>query len=206
MSRWYDEWNAERSAYIVERLIAEELQKVLHQYKPTPDALEIAARQIFTVCELGRADEHVSNRPASNAATAKELKTMRTLCNKLADHIDAMHNPALSELAKGGLFIRDMIPDLRNAAHAAHDVYIEPDDAPPPRSRPPEIEAAEVTTMTAVFYESITGNRPTRSVDQGEYGLWLDTLRAVFNVLDIQASAENQAKTHIAFNKDKTEH
>lgn len=177
--------------------IEDALRRTLDLSKADPAEVEAAVHQIFAASELGRSDEHTSNRPASRAASEKELRTFHDLCGKLADQIDHMHNPALSALSAEGLIARDLMRSLLSAQETARHALGALEDTPSPRGRPPELEAAEVTRMTAAYFEQFTGRPPSRAVDdEGEYGLWIDTLRAVFGVLHIKASPEKQAQTY----------
>jgi len=177
--------------------IEDALRRVLDLEGIDPAEVTAAAWQIFAASEFGQSDEHASNRPASLAASEKELRVFHDLCGRLADHIEAMHAPALTALSREGLIARDLMRSLLGAQETARHAFSGLDDAPSPRGRPPEIEAAGVTRMTAAYFEQFTGRPPSRAVDdEGEYGIWIDTLRAVFAALHIKASPEKQAQTH----------
>lgn len=177
--------------------IEDALRRVLGLQGIDPADVTAAAWQILAVSEFGRSDEHASNRPASRDASERELRTFHDLCGKLANHIEAMHNPAIAALSQEGLIARDLMRTLQAAQETARHAFGGLDDAPSPRGRPPELEAAEVTWMTAAYFKQFTGRSPSRAVDnEGEYGQWIDTLRAVFAALYIKASPEKQAQTY----------
>lgn len=177
--------------------IADALRRTLDLSKIDAAEVEAVSRQIFAASELGRSDEHASNRPASGSASENELRKFHDLCGKLARNIEAMHNPALEALSREGLIARDLMRQLEAAQETARHAFGGLDDAPSPRGRPPEVEAAEVTRITAAYYEKITGRPPSRAVDdEGEYGGWIDALRAVFAALYIDASPEKQAQAY----------
>ncbi|WP_149778630.1 hypothetical protein [Roseovarius litoreus] len=180
------------------RKIADALRAVLASYDPPSDVIETAAAQIFVASELGRSDEQLGNLPASASVSEKELLEFQKLTGKLADLIDGMHNPALSALSGAGLIARDLLAPMQRAHELAGQARSRLEGLPeknPGSKRMPE--APEVTTITAAFFEEITGKAPGRIVHrEGEYGEWLDTLREVFEALGIKASAEKQAQAH----------
>ena len=177
--------------------IEDALRRTMDLSAADPAEVEAAVHQIFAVSELGRSDEHASNRPASRITSEKELRAFHDLCGKLADHIDRMHNPALSALSAEGLIARDLMRTLLSAQETARHAFGALEDAPAPRGRPPELEAAEVTQMTAIYYRMFTGRPPTFSTDPQTAevsGPWIETLRAVFGALGINASVQSQAR------------
>lgn len=173
------------------------LRRVLDLQRIDPAEVTAAAWQIFAVSELGRSDEHTSNRPASRDTSEEELRTFHDLCGALADHIEAMHNPAIAALSQEGLIARDLMRNLQAAQETARCAFGGLDDAPSPRGRPPKLEAAEVTQMTAIYYRQFTGRAPTFATDPQSHevsGPWIDTLHAVFEALGIRAKVGSQAK------------
>ena len=177
--------------------IEDALRRVLNLQGIDPADVTAAAWQIFAASEFGRSDEHTSNRPASRDASEKELRAFHDLCGKLADHIEGMRNPAIAALSQEGLIARDLMRTLQAAQETARCAFGMIEDAPSPRGRPPELEAAEVTQMTAVYYRQFTGRVPTFATDPQSNevsGAWIDTLRAVFEALGIRASVQSQAK------------
>lgn len=207
MTGWFDDYCASntRTAFnadgwpVVEsppRKIADALRDTLASHGPTAVLIENAAAQIYAASELGRSDEQTANLLATEKTSKKELCAFHDLTGKLADLIDGMHNPAIAALSREGLIAFDLLEPLRRA-HEVAGYALGGLQSLPQRNpgKKPMVEAPEVTAITAGFFKQITGKAPTRSVDsEGEYGEWIDTLRAVFAALGINASAETQAK------------
>lgn len=204
MSRWFDEYcgNAEHETgedgwpVPIPLLIADALREALGHHNPSDIIIEQAAARIYSASKQGQGEQQPRNRPASGKASVAELRKMQDLAARLADHIDGMHAPANSQLMREGLMAGEFVQRLREAQETGQHAASMIEDAPSPRGRPPSVEAAAVTECAANFFHQITGKPPTRSVDGGEYGEWIDTLRNIFAVLRISESPEKQAQTH----------
>jgi hypothetical protein len=53
------------------------------------------------------------NRPASQSATDAEFRKIHDLCEKVADHLEKIHEPAVSALWREGLSAMEMAGQLR---------------------------------------------------------------------------------------------
>lgn len=204
MTGWFEEYCAEAAQVTtaegwpvaVPRKIADALRTALAFYDPPADLIEGAAAQIYVASEFGRFYELPGNQPASASKSETELREFHKLTAKLADLIDGMHGPAITALSREGLIARDLLEPLQRAheiaGHAVGGLEGLPQKNPGAK---PRVEPVEVTQATAAAFEQITGKRPTRIADrEGEYGDWIETLRAVFAALGIKASAEKQAQ------------
>ena len=204
MSDWFEQFCATAEHEIgadgwpipIPMRIAHALGGVLGHHNPCEILIEQAAARIYSASKQGQGEEQLHNRPASGKKSVTELKDMQDLAAQLADHIDGMHAPATCQLMREGLNPKDFVERLREAQETARHAASMIENTPSPRGRPPLVEAAEVTRQAAIFFEQITGKPPTRSVDGGEYGEWIDTLRTIFKVLRILASPEKQAQAH----------
>ena len=204
MSEWFEQFcataehetGADGWPIPVPLRIAHALQGALGHHIPCEILIEQAAARIYSASKQGLGEEQPHNRPASGKASVAELNKMQVLAARLAEHVEGMHAPATCQLMREGLNPKDFVARLREAQETARHAASMIENTPSPRGRPPLVEAAEVTRQTAIFFEQITGKPPTRSVDDGEYGEWIDTLRNIFEVLRISASPEKQAQAH----------
>lgn len=188
-----DGWSAPYPAALLEAL------RTLPGSDQLPfDRLDGMARIIASVENGGRDEELSRARPASAAATETELRRLHDLCERLADHVEAMHRPAVSALYREGLALFDLVPRLRETADMAKIAYgahEAPERAP---GRRPAVIAPDVTDMAATVFEQITGEPPTYSSDPDTSrvtGAWPEFLSKVFAALYIDASAASQVKT-----------
>lgn len=156
------------------------------------------ARLLWSVSEAGRDEELPRNRPASQAATDRELEKIIDLATRLADFIDDIHQPAVDSLFREGTLIFQEQMRLRQLAEYARHAYSE--NTKPlrmPKGAPTKIEAKIVAETCATIYREMTGKRPTFTTDPitGDIsGAWPDFLQSAFDALAIDASVPSQVR------------
>lgn len=163
------------------------------------DRIDGLAKMVVAVADGGREMEAARNLPASPKASDGELVKFHDLCEKLSDHIEAMHQPSTSALWTEGFAVFDLLERLKSAQEAARCAYGATPGDDRATGRPRKIEASEVTDIVASIYEEISGRRPTFSTNPANgavSGEWPDTLRSVFSALHISASVPAQVKAH----------
>jgi len=111
--------------------------------------------------------------------------------------------------AMEGEDVRDMLEALErlSAAALAVDQALAPAPQTPGRSpgRPPRAAVPRITREAAVAFEGLTGRPPTRVTAGGKVGgLFVEFLGKVFGALDVEASADNAAKTYLAMERIRT--
>jgi hypothetical protein len=159
-------------------------------------ALEQKAQFLWRQAESARENARSCNLPASQSATERDLLKLHDLCGKLVDHIEAMHDPAISALANEGFLAIPMAARLREIREVAREAFNEC-EGKEVRGRRPEIEAPHVSEIAGEIYQHITGRRPTFTSDPVTSeisGIWPDFLRSVFIALHIEASVASQAR------------
>lgn len=182
----------------VPQKLANALLDVLKQYEPSMEAVEDAAMHIHSEAERGKAEGHASNLTASKSRSERELREFHMMTERLVDLIEGMHNPAIAALSREGVIARHLLDPLRRA-HEVSGYAIggleNLADRNPGSKR--NMKVQRVTDATWVFFEEIAKKPGTRSYAEGEYGVFVDTLSAVFSALGIRASAGKQAQTRI---------
>ena len=161
------------------------------------DMAEVLARQLYAVANLGRDEELPRNRPASQKASEAELEKLVSLAERLTDHIEAMHRPAVAALVAEGADPLRLAADLQRLRHDPLASLSGIDVNAPAARRPPKIEAREVAIHAARLFECITGRPPTYTTDPAtseRRGAWPGFLGEVFAALAINASVNEQAR------------
>lgn len=164
------------------------------------DAQEVEGKALllFTTSLNGRDQELPRNRPASLRASTEELRKLNSICEKLVEHINSMHQPSVSAFYSeaGNLF------GFAEQAHQVSEsaVYalgcVEVDGSA--RGAGKKVEAAYVTELAASIFEDVTGKRPTFTSDTmtGQVsGVWRDFLGEFFRALNIKASVASQGRS-----------
>ena len=160
-------------------------------------AIEAIARAIWDGAQWAKVDAANRNRPASQSATDAEFRKLHDLCEKAADHLEKIHEPAVSALWREGLSAMEMAGQLRAMMEVTRHAFgsAEGRDV---KGRQKDIEARGVAMAAGSAYRAITGKRPTivvNPLDGEASGPWLEFVRRIFGTLDIDASATNQART-----------
>lgn len=153
---------------------------------------------LWSASNFGRIEELPCNRPASQKASEVELERLAKIAAQLADHIEAMHRPAVAAIWKESAddlwTTAQRARDLSEAAKHAAGVIDAEDSA---RGAGKKVEAEEVAEMAGHVFEHVTGRRPTLTVapDDGQVsGVWPDFLARVFTTLRVKASPNWQAR------------
>ena len=160
-------------------------------------AIEEIARAIWNGAQWAKEDAANRNRPASQSATDAEFRKLHDLCERAADHLEKMHEPAVAALAREGLSAMEIAGQLRAMMEVTRHAFgsAEGRDV---KGRLKDIEARGVAMAAGSAYRAITGKRPTivvNPLDGEASGPWLEFVRRIFGTLDIDASATNQART-----------
>ena len=160
-------------------------------------AIEAIARAIWDGAQWAKVDAANRNRPASQSATDAEFRKLHDLCEKAADHLEKIHEPAVSALWREGLSAMEMAGQLRAMMEVTRHAFgsAEGRDV---KGRQKDIEARGVAMAAGSAYRAITGKRPTIVVNPDSSkeasGPWIDFVRCIFDVLAIAASAPSQAR------------
>jgi len=162
------------------------LRLSLLQFSPSVEKIEDGAIRIYLIGGTGKALDMDYRR--SN----DDMEKFYNLCFQLEQHINDMQL-----VDKRKYYVRkvgDTLRDLReNSKHVPwKDEFIR-------SGRPRKFEAQQVTAGVARAILEITGAAPTVKTDPmtgRAYGLWPDTLRAVFEAMHIRASVESQVRAY----------
>ena len=162
-------------------------------------------RLLVDAYSLGLEHERSGNRPSSSAQADAQLRKLHKLCEALAEHIDALKEPALRAFHQEGgdafLLREKALKAMQEAQCAVGSV---PSGLGKPGA-PIKWRSQEVALTAARIWLETTGNRPTatkttetnRSYDhrtEHYVGPWPDFLGAVFAALNIADSVENQGR------------
>lgn len=161
------------------------------------DELEAKATLLTAVAEGGKDEEMPSARPATAAASDKELVRLHYLCRKLTDHIETMHEPAISALHAEGGDHRQLVNALQSTVECARHAYGATGAPERLSGRPPKVAAAAVTEIAASIFKQITGRPATFTSDPATShvsGAWPDFLGKIFSAFMINASVASQVK------------
>lgn len=111
--------------------------------KMNRDDAEQKAHFLWRLREWARYDAQSALRPASQIASEKELRQLFDLCEKLVDHINSMHAPAVSALSGEGFFLWGLKKKLRETQEGARIAFggVEGEKV---RRRTPDVEASQV--------------------------------------------------------------
>jgi hypothetical protein len=168
--------------------------------------IEGAALMLWSASWSGRDEELPRNRPASLQSSETELRKLHELAGKLADHIEAMRQPAIAALYAEGAGVFDIVPRLRDLQQDARDAFGDLKAHGSGRGAGVKAEAAAVTEAAAWQFERRTGEvvRYTSDPDTGAKSqLWPEFLRAVLDALGIKASIGSQVQKHQKLNPPK---
>lgn len=160
------------------------------------DEAEGLALMLLAASSTGSDDELPRNRDASQKASEAELCTLHKLAGKLAEHIDAMHRPAVAVLTAEGVEPFTLAARLRELQDETRAALSELQASGSGRGAPQKAEAAAVTEAAAAVFERITGQRATHTnyASSGVGGLWPEFLRDVFEALGVKASVASQVR------------
>lgn len=200
--------------------VAVALARVLAENDPDPVALIRHSRRIVENFDITH-EMKQAERPATAKSTIDELHSLEKALKKVVSLIKNLRGPARTVLAYNGYYATHL-QSLEGQAEelkfrielAVHDVpesasewlanYGEAAgrllDIPQAEGRPPATQAEAVTEQTAIAYEMLSGQKPTFTTfplaKPRAYigGPWPNTLKAVFQALDMSDSAEAQCR------------
>ncbi len=162
------------------------------------EKVEGQALFLWSASNFGRNEELPCNRPASQRASEVELERLAKLAAQLADHIDAMHRPAVAAVwQESSDDLWDTAQRARDLSEAASYALSAIDVEDSARGAGRKAEAEEVAEVAGHVFEHVTARRPTLTVapDGGHVsGAWPDFLARVFAILGVKASANSQAR------------
>ncbi len=163
------------------------------------DKLRQEAYSLLLSSSFASLNDRPRSRNAGPAGARWELDTLAKLSFKLGKHILSMHRDALgaieTAMQDNTRHPLDIVADLRmliSAIGRAEDNL----NITTPATGSRKCHAQDVTDHAASVFERLTGRRATRTTDgmHKASGRWLSFLRSVFQVLNVKASAESQAK------------
>lgn len=148
---------------------------------------------------LTASDEELPrNRPASSAATDKELRRLVKLAENLAEHIEQMKRPSVSAVHREGADLFSLQRKLKEVSEVAgYSLGCAADENS--RGAPPKVRAAEVTREAEYIFERVTGSVPKYWTEQSTVsGAWPEFLNRIFDALRIEASVRSQVSASAA--------
>lgn len=155
------------------------------------------AWRIYLVASLASVNKLPRANQAGGTAARRELEIFDKLSRKLWEHILSMRRDALSaiesELGRHPLLVANELKELIAAAARAYDT-IEP--TPARLGRRPKKQEIIITKFVAYVFEQLTGKRaaPGYNHHKDRRSEFEQLLGRVFAALDIDASAEHQAR------------
>ena len=171
------------------------------------DAALGLATTIFRVAESARELEEPRSLPASRGKSEAELRKLGKLATELAEHIQAMRQPAIAALFAEGYNPFNVAASALDLAEGARMAFGYVDQSDNATGRPKKLAARDLTDFLASVYTHRTGAAPTLTTSIGRghavSGPWHDFLTAVFSALGIDASAEAQARAYMEKSRQK---
>lgn len=133
--------------------------------------------------------------------TMNELDKLAKLSEGLAEHIEALHEPAIlawadTEFSRVRLELPASLRDIAIRARKAKTSIV-PES--PPAGKPTDARAHAVATMIEYYYQMLTGKKPTRQFDPYEEkpaikGPFISLLDEVFKILNLPANTDHIAR------------
>jgi hypothetical protein len=178
--------------------IGEALRLALADYAPAPDDIEREAANICDAATLGKADERAQPTVDEIKGAKAQLEGLQALTRGLAELIQGLDRLTIEVMEAEGCDTESLFHELCDGGYAAGQAIA--GLRPQRGGRPRKLQAAQVTSATAVAFRRITGRRPTFTTDTGSGlvlpGPWPDTLQAVFTAAWIDASVAAQVKAY----------
>jgi len=177
---------------------------------------EIALQQAISSIQLIDSNG-TGNRPknfskADKKVTLAELKKLSDLANKLADHIEGLHEPAITTMLNWGCRV-SLVKDLRSTATKAVFSYDQIDTLLPifvdpsmlkkdEGGRRENTRAKAVCEILAYHYKQVTGSKPTlirdgMSDDSTPKGPFFSLVEEIFKIVGLKESTEYYANLAI---------
>jgi len=194
---------------------AEQIEAAFRKLTLPPDcevALQQAVKHIETIDSTGTGNRPKNFSKADTKVTEAELKKLSDLANKLADHIEALHEPAITVMLDWSVRIR-LVGDLRSTANKASFSHAQIDTLLPILADPSMLKKDEggrrensrakaACEMIAYHYKRLTGSKPTlirdgMSDDSSPKGPYFTLVEDIFKVVGLKESTEHYAKLAI---------
>ncbi len=178
--------------------IANAIYQVLSpKYEIAPTALVHHARAIYATSLQAQEQRKPRYRRSSASGADKQLKKLHDLSNKLAATMGELNWPATKALQRHGVEPQIICEQLDRLSEAVRGAAGDVEGTNEVGGRPLNQEAFSVTYEVASVYVAITGRQPTFTKDPVSNlvsGVWPSLLSAVFDVLSIGSSIEDQVR------------
>jgi hypothetical protein len=194
---------------------AEQIEAAFRKLTLLPDcevALQQAIMHIESIDSNGKGIRPKNFSNADRKVTEAELKKLSDLANKLADHIEALHEPAITVMLDWSVRIR-LVGDLRSTANKAAFSHTHIDALLPILADPSMLKKDEggrrengrakaTCEIIAYHYKRLTGSKPTlirdgMSDDSSPKGPYFTLVEDIFKVLRLKESTEYYANLAI---------
>jgi hypothetical protein len=130
----------------------------------------------------------IEDLPAKKAP--KALHDLARSASRTLALLDGLSQPALDALN----YQKDALRQLRIGLIVLYGAAIQAKVSP--ATKPEKIQERKIARVVAQHYYDLTGKAPSVSTKDGKAnGPFLDLLNAVYEILDVRASAESQART-----------
>lgn len=173
--------------------------------KGKEDALQIAVSMLTNMDNTGLGTLPPKFSAVGRTQTAKELKELARLADTLAEHIDALHEPAILALVNVGLHeVRlKLPPTLRDIAKQARQMDLDQVPTALLGGKPANKRAHAIADILAYHYRVLTGEEPSRRFDPysgsaASQGPFIALVTEVFAALGLRENAEHVARAAIA--------
>lgn len=164
------------------------------------------ARELLMLAH-GPDDVPSAMKPASTARSKRQLAAVGKAADLLAGAIADLNRPARDALILSDEWLRRVSGDLALLRADARNAEVPEQAATEGTGRPKKLVAQRVSHWVGLHYQGLTGKPPSIAVSAATHvagGQFVDLLREVFEVLELKASAESQAKALIREMKEKT--
>jgi hypothetical protein len=194
---------------------AEQIEAAFRKLTLLPNcetALKWAINSIEDIDSNGNGNRPKNFSKADAKVTEAELQKLSDLANKLAGHIEALHEPAITVMLDWSVRIR-LVGDLRSTAKKAAFSHAHIDTLLPILTDPSMIKKDEggrrentrakaMCEILAHCYKLLTGSKPTlirdgMSDDSSPKGPFFNLVEDIFKVMGLKESTEHYAKLAI---------
>ncbi len=129
---------------------------------------------------------------ASASVAQKKLASLSRATGRTIKELDQLPSNAVDALNLRPAALRDLTTRLRILQATAASAKPQESSS---LGQPPKVQARKIAQTVALHYERLTGLSPTVSTKGGKaYGPFVTFLSTVFDILEIDASAESQAR------------
>ncbi|MEY8117797.1 hypothetical protein AB9F26_05930 [Falsihalocynthiibacter sp. BN13B15] len=168
-----------------------------------PHVIEAHAEHIFDASDIGLEATQNRNRPASECKSVGEISQLVAQCERLARSIDGLHKNAVDALGRELIDMHQFQSTLANFTEAASTCEIGTSEG---LDQTRKHRAVAIADAAGEVFVEITGRLPTLTINpttSKTSGIWFDFLTLVFNVLQVEASPESQARRVKELAKEK---